>query len=81
LLGILGLEHLGMGFDRLQVKTHAADGKTGGCCPSNLDKLPAGEIHAVFLLSFYGLYRIGVDVDWRFNVSEWPDGTLTSIAV
>jgi hypothetical protein len=41
-----------MGFDRLQIKTHPADGKTGGCCPSNLDKLPAGEIHALFLLSF-----------------------------
>jgi hypothetical protein len=39
-----------------------------------LDKLPAGEIHAVFPLSFNGLYQIGVDGELaiqRFGIARW----------
>jgi hypothetical protein len=46
LLGILGLEHLGMDFNRSQVKSQAADGKTGSRGSRDLDKLPSVYLHS-----------------------------------
>jgi hypothetical protein len=45
LLGIFGLEHLGLGFDRAQVKAQAADGKTSSRGTGDLDKLPSVYLH------------------------------------
>jgi hypothetical protein len=45
LLGILGLEHLGVDFNRAQVKSQAADGKTGCRSTGDLDKLPSVYLH------------------------------------
>jgi hypothetical protein len=48
--GVNGLEHLGLDFDWAQVKAQAADGKTGGCGPGDLDKLPSVDLHNAILL-------------------------------
>jgi hypothetical protein len=43
--GIFGLEHLGMDFNRAQVKSQTADGKTGCRSTGDLDKLPSVYLH------------------------------------
>ena len=45
LLGILGLEHLSVRLDRLQVKSQPAHRKPGSRGPRDLNKLPACDLH------------------------------------
>jgi hypothetical protein len=46
-LGIAGLEHLGMGFNRVQIKPQTADCQTGSASSRDLDKLPSIYLHGV----------------------------------
>jgi hypothetical protein len=44
-LGIPGFEHLGVGFNRTQIKSQATDGKTGSRSTGDLDKFPSVYLH------------------------------------